>query len=787
MSDNNIPIKSEVLLFLGTAEDKEHAWRLKPLVSNATVFTVYTPVSTLIEIVTYCKKRNITGVICTQQLVLEKLLAAMGKDFSRTKPSLDNYQGSYFQHQGIEIVFISPLKQLITVPYGTFIAKRFISKLACPATWNLVPAFNWEMLHEGNYEAIFQRYQNAVMVAVDIETLKDPVSIRCIGYTALFVDSISGKLTTHSCVLPINNMFAVSIMRKFNWELKAPKALQNGKYDCSYLAMYNASLYNYLWDTANMFHCWYAELPKDLAFLFSFFVRKSMYWKDLADTDDTMEYYRYNALDTHGTVLVVIMWILQAPEWAKRNYRQEFPLVFPCHMSEMTGIKRDMQLLPAVSEKAEQGITEENIKLSKMLGTYPHIFNTNSAPQNKNLRKVLGCEDILSSDDKSLKKIGNRHPLNLVIAIQILKIRKARKLVSTYLTVGDKAKEFKYERILYSINPHATDTGRNASKEHHFWCGLNIQNITRGKIVKQTLISDEGFVLAEDDLKQAETRDTAYISGDAALIAAINSPRDFHALNASAFFGVSYDKIFNDSSGKTLDKALRDLSKRVNHGANYLMGVSVLIDTMGEDKVLEAKKLLGLPSHYDLRAVATHLLAAFHATYPSLSASYYPAVVHEVMTTKMLVSHTSIRMPAVYDEKCVYVSDAEWELEPLEGWTRYCFGNPNENKTDKNAYVAHVSQSLNAMSLNVAYLRVFYEIALHPKHRDNFKLLAQIHDSILFQFRIGHEYLADMVRERMEIPIRILSYDGVERKFTVPADIKAGEDGKGALRWSETE
>lgn len=791
-------IKPATLLFLGNWDDKEYAPRLKPLVGNATVFTLFTPVGTLAEVVMYCKKRNITGVFSTNRTILLKLLAAMGNP--REKASLNDYQGSYFKHQDIEFVFINPLKQLLTVSYGTFVARRFISKLVTPHAWNKNPGFKFEILEAKNYEKIFAQYTDAIAIAVDIETLKENLRIRCIGYTALFLDRTTGEFTTHSCVLKIDTMFAVSIMRKFNAELKAPKVLQNGKYDLSYLARYNAQIYNYLWDTVNMFHCWYAELPKDLAFLQSFFVRESMYWKDLADSSDEFEYFRYNALDTHATILVFIAWILQAPYWAKRNYTEEFPLVFPCHLSEMTGVKRDMEMLVSANKEVTGKIDEANKSLSKMLGTWPRIFNTNSAPQNERLRTVLGAKNIESSDDPHLKKIALMHPLNYRICYKIIDIRKLRKLESTYLVVATpsykilsgevKTKDIKTGkelngRILYAINPHGTETGRCASTEHHFWCGLQIQNINRGPAVKCTIVADAGFRFAEADLKQAETRDTAYVSGDANLIAAVNSPRDFHAVNASAFFGVAYEAIYDDATGKTLDKALRDLSKRTNHGANYLMGWSVLIDTMGETKVWEAKKILCLPSHYGLRQVAEHLLSVFHATYPTLSSVYYPAVVHEVMTTNMLVSHTTMKAPVVYGEEPVW--NVDWELEPLEGWTRWCFGNPQKNKLDKNTYVAHVSQSLNAKALNIAYLRVFYEIAIHPKYREHFKLCAQIHDSIFFQFREGHEYLIGMVEERMQVPIRCKGYDGVIRTFTVPADSKAGKDGKGAYRWSETE
>jgi DNA polymerase I-like protein with 3'-5' exonuclease and polymerase domains len=773
---------SEILLFLGTEEDREYTPHLKPLVSNATVFTRFSPVSTLAEIVAYCKARNITGVISTNKDILMRLLAQMGNH--KKSVSLDDYQGSYFQHQGIEFVFLSPLKQLFTVSYGKFIARRFISKLAAPQEWSKSPSFTWEVLTASNQEKIFKQFESAIMIGVDIETLRDNLRIDSISYTALFVDS-NGTLSTHTAVLSIESMYDVTIMRKFNWQLQAPKVFQNGKYDLAYLSRYAAVPYNYLWDTATMFHCWYAELPKDLGFLGAFFVREGVYWKDLAQSPDRKEQLRYNALDTYTTVLVAMQWIIQSPEWAKRNYRAEFPLNFPCHLSEMTGIKRDMPMLLKAEEVVDSQIAEANKRLDRMLGIPAGLtFNTNSAPQNQRLRKVLGCSHIESSDEKNVKKMSLMHPLNGAIFSVYGKIKKWRKLSSTYLTPGKELNG----RILYAINPHGTDTGRMASREHHFWCGLQVQNIPRGKEVKVTLVADEGFRLGECDLKQAETRDTAYVSGDANLIAAVNSPKDFHALNASAFFGVPYESIFDDETAKTLDKALRDLSKRVNHGANYLMGWGVLIDTMGEDKVWEAKKLLCLPRSYGLRDVAEHLLTVFHQTYPTLQAQYYPAVVNEVVTTKMLVSHARIQEPLVYGIEPTF--DPNWELVPdneLAGWTRYCFGDPLKNKSDKNAYVAHVSQSLNAQVLNRAYLRVFYEIALNPKYSSVFKLCAQIHDSILFQFKEGHEYLADMVCKLMEVPVRILGYDGVVRTFAVPADAKIGKDNKGALRWSETE
>lgn len=754
-------MSAPTLLFLGTHDDINYIPYLKGMVGAASVYVLTTPITTITEVVMYCQKRNITGVLTTNSVLLQKLVGA------HRKVSLDNWAGSYIKHQGIEFVFLDPLKQLITVPYGKFVARRYISKLVAPETWNSVPKFDWCIAEPSNMESTYETYKTAFAIVVDIETTKVNLAITCVGYTTIFIDAV-GTITTHSFVIPCDSEYNLLWIRKFN-KLQAPKILQNGKYDCSYLARYDAVLYNYMWDTANLFHCWYSELPKDLAYLGAFFVREAQYWKDLADTTDMKEYYLYNAKDTWNTALVWIAQMIQMPEWARENYLMEFPLVFPCHLSEMTGLKRDMVVMEKARAELDTQLAALQHSLDVMLGvkTGTH-FNVNSPVQMKALLKILGCGHFPSADEEHLKKAAWLHPLNARICNKIIDIRELRKRKSTYLrTDADISKtsprgykEYK-GRILYALNPHATDTGRLASREHHFWCGLQIQNIPRGREVKQTITSDNGFLLGEADLKQAESRDTAYAAGEESLIAAVTGTRDFHAVNASRFFGVDYDKIFNDTLGKVIDKLLRDLAKRTNHGATYVMGKDVMVDTMGYEKVTEARTLLKLPKTWAFDKVTEYLLTQFHKTYPGLRAVFYPWVVMQVITTKMLKGAT--------------------------GWVRYCFADPQKNKRALNSYVAHVAQSLNAMKLNKAYMAVFYTIAIHPEHSKNFRLNAQIHDSILFQFRIGHKYLAEMVRECMQIPCTIKGADGKIRTYTVPADLKMGKDGEGSKYWSDTE
>jgi len=735
------------LLFLGTADDEPYLPRLKPLVGVGTFVKVITQrATTLAEIILYCRKNNITAVATTQAQLIEKLTH---EDYQGKTPSLDNYAGSYFSHSDISWVFVHPLAHTITVPFGTFLLQRYISKLVAPDSWYTSTPFSWEVANESSIGALYEKFKTATLLAVDIETKQVPLSITCCGFCALFISS-TGQLSSHSIVIPFTSQLLITWTGKFA-ALAGGKILQNGKYDIAYLGRYGIILENWYWDTATAMHCWYSELPKDLGAINAFMVRDARYWKHTSGSAYSEENYMYNAKDTHATLNAMIAWLLAAPAWAKKNYLMEFPLNYPCHLSEMTGLKRDMEMTQKQIIKIQSRM-DKQLEAVRVMTATPN-FNPNSPLQVKNLLRVLGCGDITSTKEQELNKASFRHPLNERILGDILEIRGDRKLLSTYFgekVSGTEAKEFN-GRILYDLNPHGTDTGRLASTEHHFWCGLQLQNIPRGDEVKCTLVADEGFYLGEADYAQAESRDTAYITGDTNLIKAVEGNRDFHAVNASAFFGVAYELIYNDELRKTIDKALRDLAKRTNHGASYCMGDQVMLETMGIRKVLEAQRLLNLNPLWTPLQVTGHLLRVFAETYPIVARDYPEWVVATVLATRMLVGAT--------------------------GWTRYCFKNPKLDKRARNGYVAHNPQSLNALTLNRAYMNVFYRVWI--PNTENFKLYGQIHDSILFGYRIGHEYLAEQVKREMEFDVPVTDIKGTTRTLRVPVDLKIG-----LTRWS---
>ncbi|SRR5258706_9596840 len=263
------------------------------------------------------------------------------------------------------------------------------------------------------------------------------------------------------------------------------------------------------------------------------------------------------------------------------------------------------------------------------------------------------------------------------------------------------------------------------------------------------------FFFCELDNEQSESRCTAYLSGDKNLISAVESDKDFHAINIERFFGVPYDKVIGPN-GEILDLELRNLSKRVNHGANYNMGPAVLLITMGEENVDRAKILLNLPKHWNRIRVCEHLLGLYDKAYPDVKTIWYSAVKTQVRSTQKLVS-------------------------PM-GWTRYCFGNPEKSKPDLNAYVAHPPQNLSVSIINEGFKDLFWNIQVqNPK---DFRLKAQIHDSIFLQIRFGRENLIEEARKVCVRPIPITDCKGIKRIMTIPVAAKIGNNWKDMKKWT---
>lgn len=763
-----------ILLYI-TNYDKSFIPGLKGIFPSWVKVFVRTEFSSLMAVKVAAMQHKCTRIITCNAKFLDELVNKEGWDGTGERPSIENYQGSLFHYQDLEIVIVPGLQQLFTVNHGKFVFKRFASKLFEPESWIKQTKFTWELATEETIEELYEQFKSCIYIAIDIETNRWVNAIDSISYCGVWWDETAKEYRTHSIVFEPNSMYWVAWMRKFN-TLDAEKIFQNGKFDNFFLFMYNAVPTNWLWDTIDLFHCWYAELPKSLDFQSAFLVRDFKYWKHESSKGREAR-LQYNAKDTWVTAMAFLAGIRDMPQWALDNYVIEFPLIPACLYCELQGVRADKDKLEENRKVIEAQANELLTSLQKMVDKN---FNPRSHVQVKKLMTVLGHKDCDSTKEAILQKLAFKDPLTGLLVEKILDYRGLAKLISTYLVPEKLYKG----RIFFALNPFGTTTGRLASKEGQLSyisykdkksgepknVGLQIQNIPNrdeeAKLVREYFLADNGFLWFGGDYEQAEARDTGYLSGDTNLIAAVDGYLDFHAINASAFFGIPYEKIVETTVAekdaitgkvlrayhKTINKLIRNLAKRVNHGSNYNMGPETLVLTMGLKNIFTARNLLQLPTYWGALQVAKYLLGRYEATYPIVKGAWYKKIISDVNNTRKLVGPT--------------------------GWTRYCFGKPEKSKLDMNAYAAHPPQSLNAMTLNKAFKRVFYELL--PDHHENFRLKMQIHDEIVGQYRIGHEYIVDMVSNLMVFPVSVSDTFGIVRELVVPVAVNKGKE-----RWSE--
>jgi hypothetical protein len=177
------------LVFLGTPQDTPYLPQLKTLLAGHPCFIPAQRIEYLTLLVAYCKKREVQRVISTDQGLLAKLVEKENLSPAKISPAINNYAGSIFLHEGIEILFLDPLEHLVKVKYGFFLARRFISKFLAPSSWREPLPFKWCIFSETNAEELFALAASCKLLAIDIETKREHLAIQCVGYTAVSWDS----------------------------------------------------------------------------------------------------------------------------------------------------------------------------------------------------------------------------------------------------------------------------------------------------------------------------------------------------------------------------------------------------------------------------------------------------------------------------------------------------------------------------------------------------------------------------------------------------------------------
>jgi DNA polymerase I-like protein with 3'-5' exonuclease and polymerase domains len=693
-----------------------------------------------------------------------------------TKPTLDDWRGSLLNFSVPTIVGNS-LAHTQTIPYGSWLLEKDLARFK---SLNPIPdkqKFAFTVLETTDlFEDAYHELAQAEFIAYDIETKTINVDegsntagdtiITCCSWTGVYSDR---SLRTY--VLPLVSFLqnhwnsdtdyckAISFLRGIN-ALSVQKVMHNGMYDCMHSIVYRAYPKQWTLDTMAMMHSEFSELPKSLDFVASVTLPDYCQWKaeaqEASKSGDIQRYWAYNAKDTWTTARICLYYLDKLPAYAKKNYQDQFKLVYPALYCNFEGFKinqeKRLELRNKEAERLEKNLRSLRITLSdahfnpgswQQVGKYIYDILGASDPKIGKKRTATGGKVTITrgTDEKNLSAVGQQHPLLLRVTSAIINYREAQKAIGTYMDFLQKN-----GRLLYSLNPFGTETGRMACQASSLWCGTQVQNIPY--YAKPMLVADEGFILCEPDFSQAEARCTAYLSQEVRLIAALeNKDRDFYTSLGTLFFSIPYENVTKDFRNKIL--------KKIVHGTNYMMGAGTFVENAGTQNLIDSTVHLGIkvslnPSPKDgsisLKQYAQKLLDSYHVPFFRVK-EWYQEIKNEIITTHKLRS-------------------------PL-GHTRYFFGDVSKNHMAFNSAVAHAPQNLSVSMLNVGFWKVW---GLVKKHNGDLRLKAQVHDSVPFQYREGREDIRDEVLAALDNPAIIHG-----RTLRIPVEAKIGNN------WGEME
>lgn len=597
------------------------------------------------------------------------------------------------------------------------------------------------------------------LIAYDIETYGTPAQISCIGFTG-----ITAAGHCHSFVIPFGDKFAesglfftpedhVSALDVAAEILNSPvlKTAQNGSYDNSYLIRDRLGVSNYLLDSIHLWHALYPELAKTLDFITSILLDNYQYWKDdIKGAEEknetfnapTMEgYWRYNALDCYNTLWnTLILWtVISAQPAMMRNFLMEMRLNYGALSMSMKGLPADEEKRQWHRERLE-GLKQKAVERIQYCLDMPDFNPRSPVDRSFLLYTLLGARP---RDDKG-RPIGpdsKKGPSTGAIPVKLAKSEHPffEKLLNMLDDCVSPATQISNivdmtlhtSRFRTSYGAYKTETWRLSSKASNFWDGGNAQNI-RGEM-RDWIVAEDGCFLMDCDYSQSDAVFVAYESNDPRYIQTMAARHmDSHATHAEHFFKIPYADIVAGKAAKDPrivhpTKGIRNLTKRVVHGANFQMTGPTLYMTMGRDEVVAAAVYMGIHdaaswSEQRLYQFADSMLRSFRTLYPRLSKKGW---------------YGEIAQRLVHDG---FITNAF-------GYTRKFLGDPKDSGTQREA-TAFYGQSGTSGNINRTMDELLFghvepsfrdgpnpfygqkPLVLEPRHGCSLRL--QTHDSLTF-------------------------------------------------------
>ena len=358
----------------------------------------------------------------------------------------------------------------------------------------------------------------------------------------------------------------------------------------------------------------------------------------------------------------------------------EFPLIKVLADMEWTGVRIDPSVLLDLSAKLKEQLAGLEQEAYEMAGG---PFNIASPAQvgmvlfdrlaiDPKAKKT--AKGSYSTTEQVLEKYAHKVPLVGLI----LKIRRLRKLITTYLDALPALINPRTGKIHTSFNQTVTATGRISSTNP------NLQNIPirtdDGREIRRAFIPDQGDLMMSADYSQIELRLIADLSGDKDMIEAFLSGEDIHRITASKVYKVPLEEVTDDE---------RRHAKTANFGIIYGISAFGLSERLGI-----------------ARADAKKLIDGYFATYPHVR-EYLDNAVVEARDRGYVTTRMGRRR---------YLPDINSRNAVVRGYA------------ERNAVNAPIQGSA-ADIIKVAMVRIYAEM----QRRDmRSRMIMQVHDELIF-------------------------------------------------------
>ena len=358
----------------------------------------------------------------------------------------------------------------------------------------------------------------------------------------------------------------------------------------------------------------------------------------------------------------------------------EFPLIKVLADMEWTGVRIDPTVLIDLSARLKEQLASLEQEAYEMAGG---PFNIASPAQvgmvlfdrlaiDPKAKKT--AKGSYSTTEQVLEKYAHKVPLVGLI----LKIRRLRKLITTYLDALPALINRKTGKIHTSFNQTVTATGRISSTNP------NLQNIPirtdDGREIRRAFIPDPGDLMMSADYSQIELRLIADLSEDKNMIDAFLSGEDIHRITASKVYKVPLEEVTEDE---------RRHAKTANFGIIYGISAFGLSERLGI-----------------ARADAKKLIDGYFATYPHVR-EYLDKAVIEARDRGYVTTRMGRRR---------YLPDINSRNAVVRGYA------------ERNAVNAPI-QGTAADIIKVAMVRIYAEMQRRAMRS---RMIMQVHDELIF-------------------------------------------------------